>query len=134
MKQVLFAICLAVLLLSGCTQPGPGTSAQQPGGTTTPPPSTGGQTGTPAPPVPPLVSVYQHASLGQMLVGKNGLSLYVFLKDDFNKSNCAGGCATLWPPLLYTGSENLSGLPGALSAITRSDGTRQVTYNGMPLY
>ena len=84
--------------------------------------------------VAPLVSVSANPQLGQILVGRNGMTLYVFLNDQINKSTCYGTCASIWPPLIYAGSENLSGLPGDLGTIARTDGSMQVTYNGMPLY
>jgi predicted lipoprotein with Yx(FWY)xxD motif len=53
-----------------------------------------------------------------------------------NKSNCSGACASAWPPVPASGTVTASG--GALSkdlgSITRSDGTKQVTYDGHPLY
>ncbi|HTX79054.1 MAG TPA: hypothetical protein VMC62_05275, partial [Longilinea sp.] len=53
-----------------------------------------------------------------------------------NTSNCYGNCATLWPPLLTTGTPTAgSGVDAnLLSTTTRTDGTTQVTYNGWPLY
>ncbi len=87
-----------------------------------------------AAPVPPLVTVSQGGALGNVLVANGGMTLYVFLKDSFNQSNCTGSCAGLWPPLTYSAGDNLSGLPGILGLINRSDGSVQVTYNGMPLY
>ena len=65
-----------------------------------------------------------------------GRTLYLWIPDELNKSNCAGQCATFWPPLLVTGAP-VAG-PGAaarrLSTLTRADGATQVTYNGWPLY
>ncbi len=51
-------------------------------------------------------------------------------------SACAGPCVTKWPPLLTTGKPTTdAGLNASrIATITRSDGTRQVTYNGHPLY
>jgi len=51
-------------------------------------------------------------------------------------STCTGGCATNWPALLTNGTP-VAGDPaitGTLGVITRSDGSQQVTINGMPLY
>jgi len=47
-----------------------------------------------------------------------------------------GACAQSWPPVITTGSPNAgSGTKGAdLGTTTRSDGRKQVTYNGHPLY
>ncbi len=130
MRNVL-CLLLVSMLLFGCAQ-----QAQAPPGPTAPnvsppsvPPSPPPQ---PAPqPVAPLVAASQN---GSYLVASNGMTLYVFLKDKMNLSDCNGACATLWPPLTYSQGDNLSGLPGTLGLISRSDGTQQVTYNGMPLY
>ncbi|MDQ6720585.1 MAG: hypothetical protein M3003_07300, partial [Candidatus Dormibacteraeota bacterium] len=46
-------------------------------------------------------------------------------------------CATAWPPLtVATGTTPTggSGVTGPLGTITRSDGSLQVTYKGLPLY
>lgn len=74
-------------------------------------------------------------SLGEILTDGNGMTLYVFLQDSANRSNCAGTCAATWPPLLVTDTITIpAGLPGNMGAILRSDNTTQVTYNSMPLY
>mgnify|MGYP001561678217 FL=1 len=67
------------------------------------------------------------------LLAPNGMTLYTFDKDTAGagKSVCNGPCAGLWPPLMVTGAEALS---GDYNAITRDDGTRQVAYKGKPLY
>ena len=76
------------------------------------------------------------ATLGNILTDGEGRALYLFTKDERNKSNCSGGCATAWPPLL-TGGDPQAG-PGVnrgrLGMISREDGSAQVTYNGWPLY
>ncbi len=83
-----------------------------------------------------LVNVGQNAALGSFLVDSKGMTLYLFTKDAPNTSNCYGGCATAWPPLLTTGAP----VPGTgvddskLGTTKRTDGTTQVTYNGWPLY
>jgi predicted lipoprotein with Yx(FWY)xxD motif len=75
-------------------------------------------------------------SLGSTLVNSNGHTLYLFKADVGAKSSCSGACAVAWPPLLATGKPTAGIGPTAskLGTITRSDGTRQVTYNGHPLY
>ncbi|HEX7021494.1 MAG TPA: hypothetical protein VF171_01465 [Trueperaceae bacterium] len=85
--------------------------------------------------VAPTVSVANDPELGPMLVGANGMTLYLFTKDEPNKSNCYGGCAQNWPPLLV-GYQPLApeGLAGELGTVTRDDGSLQVAYNGQPLY
>lgn len=82
------------------------------------------------------VDVGQSSSLGSILVDSKGMTLYLFIKDTPNTSNCYGNCATLWPPLLTTGTPTAgSGVDATLlGTTTRTDGTTQVTYNGWPLY
>lgn len=83
------------------------------------------------------VMASDNASMGQILTDANGMTLYIFKADQPNVSNCYGDCATNWPPLLVADGETPTagaGVPGALGVIDRTDGTRQVTYDGMPLY
>ena len=51
-------------------------------------------------------------------------------------SDCSGACAAAWPPVPATGTLTATGSAKAsdLGTITRSDGTKQVTYDGHPLY
>ena len=69
----------------------------------------------------------------QVVVDSQGMTLYWFAIDTSSKSNCSGQCATYWPPV--TGPLTAgSGVTGTLGTITRSDGTKQATYDGHPLY
>ena len=74
--------------------------------------------------------------MGTYLTGTSGRALYLWVADKGGKSACSGTCAGVWPPVTTTSTPNVSG--GAVSAdlgtITRSDGTKQVTYKGHPLY
>jgi len=61
----------------------------------------------------------------------------VFTKDKGSTSECYAACAAAWPPLLATGPVTISGkftVPRDLGTTTRTDGTKQVTYGGHPLY
>jgi predicted lipoprotein with Yx(FWY)xxD motif len=78
-------------------------------------------------------------SAGQTLTGEDGMTLYIFKKDtmDSGKSVCNGDCATAWPPYVLEDGEEVKaedGVTGTITMITRDDGTKQVAYNGMPLY
>jgi predicted lipoprotein with Yx(FWY)xxD motif len=75
-------------------------------------------------------------SAGTFLTDGTGKSLYLFLSDTSTKSTCSGACATFWPPVVATGTLSASGgaATGKLATITRSDGSKQVTYGGHPLY
>ncbi|MFZ6751688.1 hypothetical protein [Undibacterium sp. Ren11W] len=67
-----------------------------------------------------------------VLVSDSGMSLYTFDKDmaGSGKSNCNGPCLTLWPALPVPTT-----LPaGKYSVITRDDGSKQLAYDGKPLY
>src|SRR5437660_155536 len=48
----------------------------------------------------PSVTLRGDASLGDILVGPSGMTLYLFTKDDASKSHCYDSCAAAWPPLL----------------------------------
>jgi predicted lipoprotein with Yx(FWY)xxD motif len=76
-------------------------------------------------------------SLGVVLVGPTGMTLYTYSADTGTTSNCTGGCAAAWPPLTVSSGEQAlagPGVTGRLGTITRGDGSTQVTYNSRPLY
>jgi predicted lipoprotein with Yx(FWY)xxD motif len=77
-----------------------------------------------------------NSGLGRILVDAQGRTVYLFRKDAGTKSACTGACATAWPPVLSAGAPAAgSGINASLLGTTvRSDGQRQVTYNGHPLY
>jgi predicted lipoprotein with Yx(FWY)xxD motif len=87
-------------------------------------------------PLAATVQTRDAGSLGTVLTGSNGMTLYVFYRDGAGVSNCNDTCAQTWPPLVLDAGDPVAaaGLGGALSTITRTDGRRQVTYNGVPLY
>lgn len=85
----------------------------------------------------PVITVATDSQLGKYLVAANGMTLYTYSKDTKDVSNCSGGCAAAWPPYTIAGSDKLvggAGVGGKIGVIKRSDGSTQVTYNGMPLY
>jgi predicted lipoprotein with Yx(FWY)xxD motif len=76
------------------------------------------------------------SALGRIVVDGRSHTLYLFKKDKHGKSACSGACAQFWPPLLTSGKPKAGkGAKASLLGTTRrSDGTRQVTYHGHPLY
>lgn len=78
-----------------------------------------------------------HASdsdLGTILVDAEGFTLYVFTQDSGDESACYDECAATWPPVAADtpiGSDLDAAMFGS---IERTDGTSQLTVNGMPLY
>ena len=83
------------------------------------------------------VSTMDDPELGTYLTDAEGMTLYLFTKDEpgSGKSVCNDQCAENWPPFTLEDPLTLpEGVPGELTQITRDDGTQQVAYNGWPLY
>lgn len=83
-----------------------------------------------------IVSV-AHSNLGSILVaGTKQKTVYLFAADKGPSSTCSDACAEVWPPVTTTGAPKAAGGANTadLGTITRSDGTKQVTYKGHPLY
>jgi predicted lipoprotein with Yx(FWY)xxD motif len=80
-------------------------------------------------------AVVKSAKIGgaTVLTNAKGLTLYVFAPDPRDKSTCYGSCAVYWPPVPGPVSSG-AGVTGQFGTITRTDGTKQATYNGRPLY
>jgi predicted lipoprotein with Yx(FWY)xxD motif len=68
-----------------------------------------------------------------VLTNAAGFTLYSFAPDTSTSSKCYGSCAAYWPPVTGTVAAS-PGLPGRIGTITRTGGSRQLTYNGHPLY
>jgi predicted lipoprotein with Yx(FWY)xxD motif len=116
----LVAAAMAALVVAGCGGGGDqatAASSQSGGGSDT-------------------INVTDNGDLGKILTDSQGRTIYLFAKDTGPKSTCSGACATDWPPVTTTGKPTAgSGLTTSMvGTTTRSDGTKQVTYNGHPLY
>jgi predicted lipoprotein with Yx(FWY)xxD motif len=86
---------------------------------------------------PTMVTTAANKTWGRILVLGNGTTVYRLASDPKNKSVCSGQCAKIWPPvLLAPGQKHPVGHGGVtgLGTITRSNGTHQITYKGVPLY
>jgi predicted lipoprotein with Yx(FWY)xxD motif len=128
----------AVAILAAACGGASGTSAA--GGTTT----TGPTTTTTAPAAPgstasgsTLALKTAKGSAGIWLTDSAGRTLYLYTRDKATTSECYGACAKVWPPLTATGPVTISGkytVQRDLGVTTRTDGTKQVTYGGHPLY
>ena len=68
-----------------------------------------------------------------VVTNAQGLTLYSFAPDTATASKCTGACAQIWPPVTGPAAAG-QGVTGTLGTITRPDGSKQVTYNGHPLY
>jgi predicted lipoprotein with Yx(FWY)xxD motif len=83
------------------------------------------------------LTVTESVKLGKVLTDGAGFTLYRFDKDTAEppKSSCDGTCATAWPPVPAEGAEAATGVNKALlGEVTRSDGTKQLTIGGWPMY
>lgn len=101
-------------------------------------PATTSQATTTTPSAPASTIVLgSNTQFPSYLEAANGMALYTYNKDTTGVSNCTGSCAAIWPPYSVSSASGLSagsGISGTIGAITRPDGTVQVTYNGSPLY
>ena len=74
----------------------------------------------------------------QILVNGRGMTLYVFAPDKKDKSMCYNTCAAYWPPVIVpTGTmvpTKMAGIKGTFGAAMRTNGKRQLTFDGAPLY
>lgn len=81
------------------------------------------------------IKVTANGTFGNILTDGNGKTLYFFAKDANGTSGCTDGCVSAWP-VYYAASLTLgNGLNTAdFGTITRTDGKKQTTYKGWPLY
>lgn len=85
-----------------------------------------------------LLGADSTTTVGAYLIASNAMTLYTFSRDASNTSTCTGLCAKTWPPYTIPSRDVLAnvqaGINGKVDAITRDDGSLQVTYDGQPLY
>ena len=131
MRKIWGAAGLAALALtvSACASSGSSSS-----GTVANTPAAGGNSSSSAPAAAGGNTVTAKTIGGQqVLVDSKGMTLYWFAIDTPTTSKCTGSCLTYWPPVKGPVTAG-SGVTGTLGTITRSDGTKQATYLGHPLY
>jgi predicted lipoprotein with Yx(FWY)xxD motif len=82
------------------------------------------------------VIIVQKSAIGYVMAEANHAVLYTYDKDKKGgKPSCVGACAATWLPA--TGMPQASPadhFSGQFALVKRSDGTEQITYDGMPLY
>ncbi|HEX8964812.1 MAG TPA: hypothetical protein VF820_00075 [Patescibacteria group bacterium] len=136
MKKILIAIVVVVIIIAaylGRHSLKAMFVSSQPAVTTTAAPTTTQSATQAASPSDNIYLTKTNPTKGQYLTDFAGMTLYIFDKDSKDTSNCSGSCATNWPP--YTsGAVAQKTFPANIGVITRADGTKQFTYNGMPLY
>ncbi len=129
--MVVLASALLVACGDGDDDVGAGDDVTTTAVATTDPGDDAGQTA----PAAATVSTAEH-DLGTILVDGEGRTLYVFLQDEENVSNCSGSCIDNWPPFLAGTLEGDGDVDGNLLGTTTSNesGEAQGTYAGRPLY
>ena len=127
-------LVFSMLLLSACQS----AAASNPTVVSVSPTKTSAPAANPtsAPSVEAVINVVADPKLGNILVGDNGMTLYMFTKDGPDQSNCNAECLAKWPPLLTQGNPTLGeGVEASLvGSASLPDGSKIVTYNKMPLY
>ena len=76
-------------------------------------------------------------AIGKVLVDDKGFTLYTFKNDVVNSGKSAVPAAILpnWPPLVATAAATKGAdVTGDLGTATLDDGTKVVSYKGLPLY
>jgi predicted lipoprotein with Yx(FWY)xxD motif len=82
------------------------------------------------------VLIVQKSKLGYVLALADGDVVYTYGNDKAGgQPTCTSSCAAIWPavtgiPMTNSGET----LPGKLGTVTTSNGAKQITYNGYPLY
>ncbi len=133
----LATLALAAGLLAGCGGSGPSTTPSTKLSAAT-------VTKSSASPAPGslVIGTYKTPEDGTLVTGSSQRTLYAFKPDEKStaghdkQSTCYGACTAVWPPVLASGAPSVSGRASAslIGLTTRRDGSKQVTYNGMPLY
>jgi predicted lipoprotein with Yx(FWY)xxD motif len=82
------------------------------------------------------VSVDTVDGVGDVLVDAEGAALYAAVQEADGMVRCTDVCASIWEPLTVDGDAptGSDGLAADIGAITRPEGTQQVTFGGRLLY
>ena len=94
----------------------------------------GGDQSIPA--VGTTVMIVQKSAIGYVLAEANHQVVYTYSKDKKNgKPTCTGACAETWIPATGTPEAGPADVfPAQFGLVTRANGVKQITYNGLPLY
>ena len=94
----------------------------------------GGDQSIPA--VGTTVMIVQKTAIGYVLAEANRQVVYTYSKDTKGgKPTCTGACAETWIPATGTPEAGPADVfPAQFGLVTRANGVKQITYNGLPLY
>ncbi|HEU5141151.1 MAG TPA: hypothetical protein VFT51_14340 [Bacillales bacterium] len=81
------------------------------------------------------LQVLNNDKVGKYLADGQGMTLYIFTKDEAGESYCKGGCLDKWPAFYAKNLKMPEGYDSSnFGTITRENGNKQTTYKGHPLY
>ncbi len=87
---------------------------------------------------PAFIQMLNLPKYGQILVSSKRMTLYALSSEAGGKVVCTGACLKFWPPLLVgAAAKTVSlgpGVVGTIGFVKRSATTKQVTFDGYPLY
>lgn len=88
------------------------------------------------PPANPTgVVLASNSTFGNIITDNKGRTLYFFFNDAASGSSCTGDCLVAWPSFYEDNLSIGTGLNASdFGVITRTDGTKQSTFKGWPLY
>jgi len=88
------------------------------------------------PPANPTgVVLTTNSAFGNIITDNKGRSLYFFFNDATDSSACTGACLMAWPVFYEANLTVGTGLNASdFGVITRTDGSKQSTFKGWPLY
>ena len=94
----------------------------------------GGDQSIPA--VGTTVMIVQKTAIGYVLAEANRQVVYTYSKDTKGgKPTCTGACAATWIPATGTPEAGPADVfSGQFGLVTRANGVKQITYDGLPLY
>ncbi len=124
------SLAISAVVLAGC---GSSSSSSSSGATAAAAATSASSTTTAAPAAAITIGTAKGKD-GTYLTGASGRAVYLWVADSGGKSACSGACAHAWPPVEGIPSAGAGVTASDLGTITRSDGSKQVTYNGHPLY
>jgi predicted lipoprotein with Yx(FWY)xxD motif len=128
---VLAVAATSVALMAGCGGSTPSSTSA---------PAAAGSQSTGTRQLPPVGLIAKQAGqLGVVVTDSKGWTLYRYDKDTSAPpaSTCDGPCAAKWPPVIAndSGQVQVNGVDANLvDTVTRTDGSKQVTINGWPVY
>ena len=84
------------------------------------------------PDVPAAVQIIKESGVFVMrTLDETPKPLYSYDRDEKDKSNCTGACATAWPPLPAPANAKPV---GKWTVVNRADGKKQWAFDGKPVY